>query len=168
MRKNISGQTIGVQMTDATSGAAFTAAVSVLVTGDAGTQTAGGGVVTHEGNGYHSYAPTQAETNYTHVAFTFTGSGAIATTVQVYTELSAAGTGAIEWDYTLTNANTGLPIADADVWVTSDAAGTNFLASGTTNQSGVVTFFLDAGQVYVWRQRSGFNFTNPDSETVTA
>ena len=154
-------------MIDVTSGAAFTGSVSVLVTGDAGAQGAGGGTVTHEGNGYHSYAPTQAETNYTHVAFTFTGTGAITSTVQVYTELSAAGTGAIEWDYTLTLASVGTPIADANVWVTSDVAGTDVLASGTTDQSGVVTFFLDAGTVYVFRQRSGFNFVNPDVEIVS-
>jgi hypothetical protein len=59
--------------------------VSVVVTGDGGTQSAGGGAVTHEGSGFHTYAPTQAETNFDHVAFTFTGTGAITTTVQVYT-----------------------------------------------------------------------------------
>lgn len=79
---------------------------------------------------------------------------------------SSAGSGAISWDYTLTNSLTGLPIADADVWVTSDAGGTNVLASGRTNASGVVTFMLDAGTVYIWRQKSGWNFTNPDQETV--
>jgi len=29
-----------------------------------------------------------------------------------------------------------------------------------------VTFYLDTGTVYVWRQKSGWNFTNPDTETV--
>lgn len=80
---------------------------------------------------------------------------------------SQAGAGAITWTYTLTEAGTGTPIADADVWVTSDAAGTNVLASGKTSQAGVVTFFLDAGTVYVWRQKSGWNFTNPDTEAVS-
>jgi hypothetical protein len=79
---------------------------------------------------------------------------------------SIAGAGAITWTYTLTNSSSGLPIADANVWVSSDAAGLNILASGVTDQSGVVTFFLDAGTVYVWRQKSGFNFQNPDSEVV--
>lgn len=80
---------------------------------------------------------------------------------------SIAGAGAITWIYTLTSSSTGLPIADANVWVSSDAAGNNILASGQTDQSGNVTFFLDAGQIYVWRQRSGWNFTNPDSEIVS-
>ncbi len=75
-------------MVSATDGSAFTDAVTVYVTGDNGTQatgTVGSGVCTHEGNGYHSYAPAQAETNYDHVAFTFIGSGAVPQTVQVYT-----------------------------------------------------------------------------------
>jgi hypothetical protein len=78
----------------------------------------------------------------------------------------AAGTGAITFTYTLTNSVNSAPIPDATVWVTSDSAGNNLLASGTTNTSGQVVFYLDAGTVYVWRQKSGWNFDNPDIETV--
>jgi hypothetical protein len=79
------------------------------------------------------------------------------------------GSGAIEWTYTLTNANSPFQaIADADVWMTTDEAGDNVIASGQTDASGEVTFYLDAGTVYVWRQKSGWNFTNPDTEEVTA
>lgn len=167
MRKNIAGQVIGAQMVSAVNGSAFTGAVTVKVTGDGGIQAPGAGAVTHEGSGFHSYVPSQAETNYAHVAFTFEGAGAVPTTVQVYTELAAAGTGAITWTYTLTNSVNGQPIADADVWVTSDAQGLNVLASGKTDQAGVVTFFLDAAAaVYVWRQKSGWNFSNPDVEQI--
>lgn len=84
MRKNVTGQTVGAQMITAADGSAFTGAVTVVVTGDGGTQ-GGGGAAVHEGNGYHSYAPTQAETNFNHIAFTFTGIGAIPATVQLYT-----------------------------------------------------------------------------------
>jgi hypothetical protein len=77
------------------------------------------------------------------------------------------GAGAIEWTYTLTSSITGLPIADVDVWITSDSNGANVLASGRTDAYGVVTFYLDAGTIYVWSQKSGWNFTNPDTETVT-
>lgn len=92
MQKNISGQKIGCQMVSASDGSAFTGAVTVSVTGDAGTQatgSVGAGACTHEGNGYHTYAPAQAETNYDLIAFTFTGSGAIPATVQVYTRWDA-------------------------------------------------------------------------------
>ena len=85
MKKNVASQVVGAQMITASDGSAFTGTVSCAVTVDGGTQSAGGGTVTHEGNGFHSYTPTQAETNGDHVAFTFTGTGAIPTTVQVYT-----------------------------------------------------------------------------------
>lgn len=85
----------------------------------------------------------------------------------VSSSITAAGIGAITWAYTLTESGTGDPIADANVWVTSDIGGANVLASGITDQNGVVTFYLDAGTVYVWRQKSGWNFTNPDTETVS-
>jgi hypothetical protein len=87
MRRNVAGQFVGAQMITASDGSAFTGAVTVSVTGDAGTQAAGSvgsGACAHEGNGFHTYAPAQAETNYTHVAFTFTGTGAVPVTVQIY------------------------------------------------------------------------------------
>lgn len=94
MKKNVSGQAVGAQMINATTGAAFTGAVTVSVTGDAGTQatgSVGSGACTHEGNGYHTYAPAQAETNYDLVAFTFTGTGAVPATVQIYTSFPQTG-----------------------------------------------------------------------------
>lgn len=77
------------------------------------------------------------------------------------------GAGAIEWTYTVTDADTSALLDGVSVWVTSDSAGTTVIASGTTNDSGVVTFYLDAGTVYIWRSKSGYNFTNPDEETVS-
>lgn len=74
-------------MVSATDGSAFTSTVTVYVTGDAGTQaigSVGSGVCTHEGNGYHTYAPAQAETNYDLTAFTFIGTGAVPSTIQVF------------------------------------------------------------------------------------
>ncbi len=88
MIKNTASQRIGAQMCSATDGSNFTGAVTVYVTGDAGTQAAGSvgaGACTHEGQGYHTYAPAQAETNYDLIAFTFVGSGAVSATVQIFT-----------------------------------------------------------------------------------
>lgn len=79
--------------------------------------------------------------------------------------LVVAGSGAITFTYTVTT-DGSTPIPDVDVWVTSDSAGTQILASGRTNQSGVATFYLDAGTVYIWCQKSGYNFSNPDTEVV--
>lgn len=76
------------------------------------------------------------------------------------------GAGAAEFVYTLTDADSGQPIADADVWATTDTAGQNVIAAGRSDQYGRVTFYLDPGPVYVWRQKSGYAFVNPDSENV--
>jgi hypothetical protein len=88
VKKNVSGQKIGAQMITAADGTAFTGSVTVAVTVDAGTQatgSVGSGACAHEGGGYHTYAPAQAETNGDLIAFTFSGTGAIPVTVQVYT-----------------------------------------------------------------------------------
>ena len=92
----------------------------------------------------------------------------LAEAIRATYNLAAAesGSGAITFTYTLTDSDSGDPIADASVWVTSDIAGTTVIASGQTNQNGVVVFYLDAGTVYVWRQKTGFDFTNPDTEVV--
>jgi len=94
MKKNTASQKIGAQLVSATDGSAFTGAVTVFVTGDAGTQTqgtVGSGACTHEGNGFHTYSPSQAESNFDHIAFTFTGTGAVPVTVQLYTEFPQTG-----------------------------------------------------------------------------
>jgi len=88
MKKNVAGQKVGAQMLTAADHTAFAGAVTVYVCGDAGAQnvgSVGAGACVHEGNGYHTYAPDQAETNYDLVAFTFIGAGAIPATVQCYT-----------------------------------------------------------------------------------
>jgi hypothetical protein len=88
MQKNVASQKIGAQLVSATDGSAFTGSVTVAVTVDAGTQatgSVGSGACTHEGGGYHTYAPAQAETNGDLIAFTFSGTGAVPVTVQVYT-----------------------------------------------------------------------------------
>jgi len=78
------------------------------------------------------------------------------------------GAGLIEWDYALTDSGTGLPVADATVWATTDIGGMNIVASGRTDTFGNVTFFLNAGTYYIWSQKSGFTpDANPDVETVT-
>lgn len=108
MVKNTAGQVIGAQMTSATDGSAFTGAVTVYVTGDAGTQavgSVGAGACTHEGNGFHTYAPAQAETNYAHVAFTFIGTGAIPATVQVYPRAAVQDANVTQIDGLATNGN---------------------------------------------------------------
>lgn len=117
MIRNQSGQVIGAELVNALTGASFAGAVTVYVTGDAGTQaigSVGGGVATSEGNGYFTYAPSKAETNYTIIAFTFVGSGAVPATIQVFT--SVAGNPV---QSTRFNANDVISAAFADIGVKS-------------------------------------------------
>jgi len=86
----------------------------------------------------------------------------------IVTAAWATGAGAISWTHTVTDAATGLPLADVEVWVSTDSAGSNVVAGPLrTSAAGVVTFRLDAGAYYFWHQKSGWNFTDPDAETVS-
>ena len=62
----------------------------------------------------------------------------------------------------------GNPQDGAEVYVTTDSAGTNVVA-GTlhTDAQGKATFQLDAATYYLWVQKAGVNFTNPTSFTVS-
>ena len=57
------------------------------------------------------------------------------------------------------------PIGNCKVWVTTDIAGDSIVASGYTDDNGKVTFYLNSGETYyLWRKKTGWNFTNPDTE----
>ena len=77
----------------------------------------------------------------------------------------AAGAGSEEKTYTVLDGDAN-PIDGVEVWVTTDEEGTNVIAWGTTDASGEVVFHLDVGTYYFWSRKSGYNFTNPDLETV--
>lgn len=128
MRKNSASQVIGAQVVNATTGAAFVGAVTVYVTGDAGTQAIGSvssGVCTSEGLGYYTYAPSQSETNYDLIAFTFFGTGAVPVTVQVFTTANL-----------IADVGSGLGTVDADVvddsrtWFATDYRARNIVTVG--------------------------------------
>ena len=81
--------------------------------------------------------------------------------------MPSAGSGSTPWPYRLTDAATGQPIAGAAVRVSTDAAGTITVASGTTDANGYATFNIDPGTYYIWRTCAGFLFNNPDTEVVS-
>jgi len=95
MRKNVASQIVGAQMNSKTDGSAVTTGTTTAyVTGDGGTQAAGSvgsGACTHEGQGFWTYTPAQAETNYDHVAFTFVNTSAVNATVQIYPSFPQTG-----------------------------------------------------------------------------
>ena len=126
MFKNTASQVIGAQMVSATDGSAFTGTVSCAITKDGGTQAAAAGSVTHEGNGFHTLAATQADTNADHLAFTFTGTGAIPVTIQVYTQdkvaadnLNAAAKGIVLGTVTSGATTTSIPTSSLNPTATA-------------------------------------------------
>ncbi len=83
--------------------------------------------------------------------------------------------GAIEVPYTMytdEDAETG-PIEGVEIFITTDSAGNNVIWSGTTDALGVLREsggskpWLDRGTYYFFRKKSGYQFTNPDSETIS-
>lgn len=71
---------------------------------------------------------------------------------------------------TITDDDSDDPIADADVWISTDADGAVIVA-GTkqTNDDGEVLFLLDAGlEYFLWMQKAGTNPINGRSFTAVA
>lgn len=150
----------------ATDGSAFTSGAPVgYYTLDGGTQQTITAAPVHEGNGQWSVNLTAAETNGDLVGLVFVCAGAIPVYFTIAT--STLQGGAVTWVYNLTDSATGDPIPNADVWATTDAGGDTVVARGVTDAFGNVTFYLDAGTYYIWRELAGWTFVNPDIETVS-
>jgi hypothetical protein len=139
MRKNTASQVVGAQMVNAETGAAFTGSVTCYVTGDGGTQalgSVGSGACVHEGNGFHTYAPAQAETNYDHVAFTFIGTGAVPASMQVYTRIMS-----VAQETALARGATGLILGACEAASTTTNVVTDLAETTNDHYNGrVITF----------------------------
>lgn len=80
--------------------------------------------------------------------------------------LLSTGNGLVAYTYTLTNSVTGLVVEGATVWCSTDLAGTNIVATSTTDVFGQVNFHLDPGTYYFWAYKPGYNLGGPDTEVV--
>jgi len=78
------------------------------------------------------------------------------------------GSGSSEITITLTDSSSN-PVGGANVYLTSDLAGSTIIAGPVlTNDAGVSpTLSVEAGGVYRWASKEGFTFTNPQLITVT-
>ncbi len=146
MRKNTASQYVSVMMLSAADATVLSTLVTGYVTGDGGTQTLGAGTLTYKARGEWSYAPTQAETNYNHIAFTFVHPSGINQLVNVYTldYTYQAKVGLIDDNnstddiYTVTWFKDGVPITGGitsptiQVFKVSD--GTDLIASSAMTQ----------------------------------
>jgi hypothetical protein len=76
------------------------------------------------------------------------------------------GTGTVVEVVTVRDVNNN-PIHNVDVWITSDEAGV-YIVAGTlkTDVYGQVSFRLNPGNYFLWREHSNYNFTNPKSFSV--
>ena len=79
---------------------------------------------------------------------------------------SNLGAGGIETTLNVVDGSS-IPIQGVELWVTTDVGGGNTVAgSAYTDNFGNVTFYLDSGTYYVWKQKSGYSFSNPAGITV--
>lgn len=99
-------------------------------------------------------------------ASSYNTSGTIGAKINSAANATTLGSGAIQHTVTVQDTSSN-PIDGAEVWITTDSAGSSVVASGQTNASGQVTFMLDAGTYYQWVQVSGHNFSNPTTVTVS-
>lgn len=76
----------------------------------------------------------------------------------------ASGSGSVAYDYVVLDPDDN-PIPDVFVYVTAEGSGL-VLATGHTDETGTMTFFLDPGIYDFYSRKGGYNFDNPDTETV--
>ena len=185
--RNTPGQIVSVHLYTGGGADVTTDTTTCYVVTDAGAESAGGAAV-HAGHGTWTYSLTQAETDGRHVVVTCENPSAITHSVQFYTDIATAigqilGTpahGSIAEDIAVASGQgtvapvarittlsvvdlNNVPIADCDVWITSDLSGGTMVAGvKKTSSVGTVTFLLEPGVTYyAWRYKSGMSFTNP-------
>lgn len=80
---------------------------------------------------------------------------------------------AIEYTYTVTNSQTTQPLEGVQIWIAIDSAGNNVVWSGMTDSVGVARDDegqlprLDPATYYIFRNLAGFQFSDPDVESVS-
>lgn len=133
---------------------------------------AGGGVKAEIGLGWYSYQLPAGETDTVGpLAVAASGVGTIQQNLMYVVESYVVGSSQLH--YTLTTQGTGVPIAGATIYISSDIAGLVVIWNGTTDGLGVARDNngelpqLFPGTYYVWRLKYGYTFTDPDIEVVT-
>lgn len=148
------------------------AGLTVEVSKAGGAFVASAGTKAEISNGWYSYQFTAGETDTVGpLSVRVTGSGALQQNLEYI--VKDAKINAVEFTYTITSTTTGNPIAGVETWFSTDIAGVNRVWSGTSDAFGVVRDAagnlprLDAGTYYVWRQKAGYTFDDPDTEVVS-
>lgn len=153
--------------------AGLTTTYTLQVSKAGGAFAASAGAKAEIGNGWYAYTLTAGECDTIGpLAIMVTGAGAVQQNLLFF--VRAATTGAVEWPYeVLTPAPANNPIEGVEVWFAIDLAGTVVVWYGVTDALGFARDvhghqpLLDPGTYYVWRQRAGYTFDNPDTEVVS-
>lgn len=87
--------------------------------------------------------------------------------ISTINNLSLTGTGDVTYNC-IVKTESGFPISNTAVWVSTDVAGKNLVA-GTlyTNDFGIATFMLNEGLYYFWRSNTNYKFYNPIEVRIT-
>jgi len=138
-------------------GATFTPEVSK----SGGPFVAGVGARAETSDGWYEYTLTAAECDTIGpLAVIVNGAGSIQQNLEYVVQQRNAG--CRQYTYTAINSVTLLPIAGAEIWVTTDAAGLNTIWNGTSDAFGVARDIfdnlpcLDDGTYYFFKHLVGF------------
>lgn len=150
------------------------AAINMFISKNGSTPfVASAATVAEIGNGWYTALLPAAECDTIGpVAIYATGAGCIQQNLEYVVQ--QRNVQCIEFTYTLTNSVTLLPVEDAKIWITTDAAGNNVIWNGETDAFGVARDAegnlpcLDAGTYYVWAKKHGGSANAwPDVEVVS-
>lgn len=161
-------------MVDATDTELSGLTLSVAISKNGAAFVAGTGTASEIGSGWYKYILPAAECDTIGpLAIKVTAPGArqqnLPNTVAYASggAMPAPPVGSIAYTYTLLSTVGSVPLPGASVWVTTDLAGANAVALGTTDAAGIVVFNLQPGTYYFWRALAGYEFSNPDTEVVS-
>lgn len=155
---------------DEVSGLGTTFMLSIRKSG--GVFVIGNGTKTEIGLGWYSYLATAAEADTIGpVAVVVTGAGTVQQNLEYVCGQRTPS--ALEFTYTVRNSITANPIPGVKIQIGTDMAGANIIWSGITDTFGVSRDTtghlprLEPGTYRIFRQLSGFIFSDPDVEEVS-
>lgn len=167
-------QNITFVMVDAAGGEveALGTTFSVEISKNGGAFAGGAGTKAEIGSGWYVYELTAGETD-TAGPLSVRVNGAGCQQQNLWYAVENLILGGIVYTYTVTDSTTLNPLADVNVWVTTDNAGAIVVWQGKTNAFGIAVDdsnekpYLAPGTYYFWRQKVGYEFTDPDTEIVS-
>lgn len=148
--------------------------LSIEISENAGAFGAALGTDIEIGNGWYSYLSdaTEGATIGDTISIRVNGAGAIQQNLEYVIQQRTPL--AVDFTYTITNSVTTNPIDGVITTISTDLAGSNIIWRGVSDSFGVTRDtingqvpYLDVGTYYFRNRRTGFVFSNPDTEIIT-